>query len=63
MTSPFVFLKQIKDYYTNQLNTYEGTPIIIFHLSDNSIEAMKWLLLELNKRNIKVISLQEYLSK
>jgi peptidoglycan-N-acetylmuramic acid deacetylase len=58
-----VSLKQIKDYYTNQLNTYEGTPIIIFHLSDNSIEAMKWLLLELNKRNIKVISLQEYLSK
>ncbi len=58
-----VSLQQIKDYYTDQLNNFNGTPIILFHLSDNSIEGMKWLLQELDRRNIKVISLEEFLNK
>ena len=58
-----VSLQQIKEYYVHQLDNFNGTPIILFHLSNNSIEGMKWLLQELNGRNIKVISLQEYLTK
>ena len=58
-----VTLEQIKSYYINVLNNAKDTPIILFHLSDNSIEGMKWLLRELERRNIKVIGLEEYLNK
>ena len=58
-----VSLEDIKDYYRQNLDNFQGTPIILFHLSDNSIEGMRWLLGELKSRNIEVISLEEYLFK
>lgn len=51
-------IEQIKEYYIDKLENNDIVkPIVLFHLSDNSIICLDWLLTELEKRNIKTESL------
>lgn len=49
-------LESMKEYYLNQLkNSSLESPKITFHLSDNSVLLLDWLLTELEKRQISVV--------
>jgi peptidoglycan-N-acetylglucosamine deacetylase len=54
-----ISVESIKEYYLKALDNAIGVPVVLFHLSDNSVIALDWLLSELNKRNINVITLDE----
>jgi peptidoglycan/xylan/chitin deacetylase (PgdA/CDA1 family) len=58
-----VSIESIMNYYDTHLYNKTEIPIILFHLSDNSIIALDRLLYKFEKRGIKVISLQEKLIK
>jgi peptidoglycan/xylan/chitin deacetylase (PgdA/CDA1 family) len=56
-----VSLEEVKAYYTTKLNNNElKTPIVLFHLSNRAVEGLDWFLTELETRNIKVITLKDY---
>jgi peptidoglycan/xylan/chitin deacetylase (PgdA/CDA1 family) len=57
---PEVSVERIKNYYLNKLNTCDiEKPVLLFHLTKNSVTCLDWLLTELERRNIKVETLWE----
>jgi peptidoglycan/xylan/chitin deacetylase (PgdA/CDA1 family) len=57
--NPEVSVKQIIDYHKDKIrnNTIDKTPVLLFHLSDNSIIALDSLLVWFKKEHIEIISL------
>jgi len=55
--------QDVIDYYHTNLNSKAQIPIILFHLSNSTIEALDILLTEFEKKNIKVITLDDYKSR
>jgi peptidoglycan/xylan/chitin deacetylase (PgdA/CDA1 family) len=57
---PEVSVERIKNYYLNKLNNCDiERPVLLFHLTKNSVTCLDWLLTELERRNIKVETLWE----
>lgn len=56
-----VSVESIMNYYDNNLYNKSDIPVILFHLSDNSVIALDRLLSRFEREGIKVISLQEKL--
>jgi peptidoglycan-N-acetylglucosamine deacetylase len=58
-----VTTQNVVDYFHQNLNSNVQIPIILFHLSNSTIEALNILLTEFGEKNIKVITLDDYKSR
>jgi len=58
-----VSVESIMNYYDTHLYNKTEIPVILFHLSNNSVIALDKLLYKFEKKGIKVISLQKKLTK
>ena len=55
-----VTTQDVVDYFHNHLNASVQIPIILFHLSNSTVEALDILLAEFEVKNIRVITLDDY---
>ena len=58
-----VTVEDIINYYDKNVYNKSECPVILFHLSDNSVKSLDLLLSKLERENVKIISLQEKLTK
>jgi len=62
--NPNVSVKEIITYHKEQIRINTGqNPVILFHLSDNSVIAMDSLLTYLEQKNIKVVPFSHFYPK
>lgn len=58
-----VTTQNVINYFHNNLYYSAQIPVILFHLSNSTVEALDILLTEFKEKNISVISLEEYQSR
>jgi peptidoglycan/xylan/chitin deacetylase (PgdA/CDA1 family) len=58
-----VSAQNIIDYFHHNLNSVAPIPIILFHPSNSTVEALDVLLTEFEEKNISVITLDDYKSR
>lgn len=56
---PNVKVDYVYSYITNGVRNTEGIPIVLFHLGENTIDALKLILEEFERTNVRVVSLKK----
>ena len=58
-----VSTQNVVDYFHRKLNSIAPIPIILFHFSKTSVEALDIILTEFEEKNISLITLDDYKSR